>query len=147
MINEEKLVKSLNTELNSLDKSIAVLQESYKECVNITYPFSAKESVSVDALTIRLARSSDIYTQKILTAIIMLTKEKADGFIDKINLCEKLYIIDNADDMKVIRDLRNSVTHDYEGDTINKIFLNTLKYTPKLLANIAATKQYINDKL
>jgi hypothetical protein len=146
MINQEKLRKYLIDELASLIKSEQILQKSHKSCESISLPFSFNESEKIDALTVRLARSSDIYTQKILSSILLLLKENTDGFIDKINLCEKMGIIDSADDMKYIRDLRNSVTHDYDGDFINKIFIDTMKYTLILLKNITTTKEYLQQK-
>jgi hypothetical protein len=143
MINKEKLKQHLKVELQNLTKSADILYKSYDSCKNIVYPFNFLENEKVDALTIRLARSSDIYTQKILTSVLLLQKEQVDGFLDKVNICEKLGIIESATDLGHIRDLRNSVTHDYEGDVVNRIFLDTMKYTPILLSNIDTTKQYL----
>ena len=146
MINQEKLKSNLEQELTNLTKSKDILQRSFDSCADIIYPFNFNESEKIDALTVRLARCSDIYTQKILTAILILLKEKADGFLDKINLCEKFNIIESSQELAYIKDLRNSVTHDYDGEFINKIFIDTMQYTLILLKNIQQTKNYLADR-
>ncbi len=147
MINEEKLKINLQQELSNLDKAVNRLLESYDECKNFKEPFNSQQDKLVDALTIRLARASDIYTQKILTNIVLILRENSDGFIDKVNICEKLGFVTNADDLIKLRDLRNNVAHDYEGNFITNIFNSTILYTPKLLASIDKTKQYIANKI
>lgn len=143
MINEEKLIKNVAVELKNLDKAIIKLQESYQDCKVIDV---YDDDVVADALSIRFARASDIYTQKILSTLVALLHETTQGFIDKINICEKFYIINNAQELLAIRDLRNSVNHEYAGDMIIKIFDDTMEYTPKLMANIEQTKTYINKQ-
>jgi hypothetical protein len=79
--------------------------------------------------------------------LVALLHETTQGFIDKINICDKFYIINNGQELLAIRDLRNSVNHEYAGNMISKIFNDILEYTPKLLANIEQTKVYIGNKL
>ncbi|SMM98945.1 hypothetical protein SPONN_82 [uncultured Candidatus Thioglobus sp.] len=142
MTNEAKLIKNVKTELKNLDKAVVKLQESYQHCKAIGV---YDDDVVADALSIRFARASDIFTQKILTSVVILSLEDFDGFIDKVNICEKLNAIISAEDVFGIRRIRNKVNHEYAGQEIIKIFNDTLKYTPKLLANIEQTNSYINQ--
>ncbi|CAC9572052.1 hypothetical protein [uncultured Gammaproteobacteria bacterium] len=144
MINEKKLIANVVVELKNLDKAVIKLQESYQHCKVIGV---YDDDVVADALSIRFARASDIYIQKILSTLVALLHETTQGFIDKINICDKFYIINNGQELLAIRDLRNSVNHEYAGNMISKIFNDILEYTPKLLANIEQTKVYIGNKL
>jgi hypothetical protein len=145
MINKEKLILNIKADLFNLNEAITGLNKSFEKCLDLIdkQEKTFENYESIDSIIIKFARISDIYTQKILTSLMILSIEKPEGFIDKVNICEKLGIIESATDLGHIRDLRNSVTHDYEGDVVNRIFLDTMKYTPILLSNIDTTKQYL----
>jgi hypothetical protein len=142
MINEKKLIANIHTELKNLDKAIIKLQESYQDCKIIGV---YNDDVVADALIIRFARASDMFTQKILTSLVILSLEIFDGFIDKINICEKLNIIISAQELIKIRQLKNKINHEYVGEMIAEIFNDTLEYAPKLIDNINQTKTYIKN--
>ena len=145
MINREKLITNINNEFANLEIAIIGLQRSMEKCQPLLSKnnWSFSESESIDSLIVKFARISDILTQKILTSIVILSLEDFDGFIDKVNICEKLKVIISAEDMKEIRELRNKVNHEYVSDMIAQIFHHVMQYTPILLNNITQTKQYI----
>lgn len=149
MISKERLIENIKVELQNLETAVAGLQKSMQKCIPLSTQsdWSFSQSESADSLMVKFSRISDIFTQKILTSIVILSLENFDGFIDKINICEKLGVIISAQDMVDIRQLRNKVNHEYESEMITKIFNDILEYTPKLLANIEQTKSYINNKL
>lgn len=149
MINQQKLIANINNEFVNLEIAIAGLERSMEKCqpLLLKNEWSFSESESIDSLIVKFARISDIFTQKILTSIVVLSLEDFDGFIDKINICEKLNAIISAQDMQNIRALRNKANHEYNGDMIAQIFHNVAQYSPLLLKNIAQTKRYIAKNL
>lgn len=91
------------------------------------------------------ARSSDILTQKVLKTLFIILQEDARFFIDRCNLCEKLEIIDNADDLYNIRKLRNDIVHEYCTVDITEIFESLLQYTELLLKITDNVKYFITN--
>ena len=81
-----------------------------------------------------------------MKSIFILLREDVNTFIDRINLAEKLEMIDSAEELKAIRDLRNEIAHEYCVDDISEIFENVLKYSGVLLRTIEKVKKYIDKK-
>ena len=131
----KKNVESLKKELELMNKAKEVLEYSYKTCSTISkkeiYPNN--ELDKFEALTSRFARLSDILTQKIFRLFEYLEMETPGTVRDRINRAEKWDLIDSADDFFLIRELRNSIAHEYVPEAINEIYREVLKYTPILL--------------
>jgi hypothetical protein len=97
-----------------------------------------EELDAFENLTSRFARTSDIYTQKIMKGIILILREDARTFLDSANLFEKLNIAD-VEELKLIRDLRNEISHEYRLSDVSEIFEGVLEYSVKLLRIIDKT--------
>jgi hypothetical protein len=146
MINKQQIKTNIKDQLENLNMVIVGLNKFYDKCL----PFLDKKSKtfedheSIDSFVIKFARISDIYTQKILTGLVILSFEYFSGFIDKINICEKLNIINCADEMMEIRFTRNKISHEYVSEQVDEIFIQVMQQTPLSLKNINKTLQYIN---
>jgi uncharacterized protein YutE (UPF0331/DUF86 family) len=145
MINKEKLILNIKTDLFNLNEAITGLNKSFEKCLDLIdkQEKTFENYESIDSIIIKFARISDIYTQKILTSLMILSIEKPEGFIDKVNICEKLGIIDSAEELSVIREIRNYTSHEYASSMVNTIFKSIMKHIPILLNNIKTTKQYL----
>ena len=113
--------------------------------IGIKEDYSLEELDRFESLTSRFARTSDIYTQKVMKGIILVLREEANTFIDRANLFEKLEIA-NAEDLKLIRDLRNEISHEYKVDDIAEIFEAVFEYCDKLIEVIDKTKVFVSAK-
>ena len=142
------LRKELRLNLSILDKALDTFNYSYESCkkIGIRDEYTYEELDKFESLTSRFARISDILTQKIMKSIFILLREDVNTFIDRINLAEKLEMIDSAEELKAIRDLRNEIAHEYCVDDISEIFENVLKYSGVLLRTIEKVKKYIDKK-
>ncbi len=129
---KRKLYKrQIDQDMTGLDKSITALTHSYKKChkiIEAKKDFGLDDQESFEALTSRFARSSDILTQKVLKSMFILLHENIRTIIDGANLLEKLNIIDSADDLLNIREVRNQIAHDYVTENINGFYLEVLNY-------------------
>jgi hypothetical protein len=145
----ELLKKELRSDMNDLDLSLEALNYSYAKCIKagIKYEYSQEELESFEALTSRFARTSDIFTQKILITLFVLIKENPIGFIDKANLAEKLGIIPNSGELQDIRELRNEIAHEYSSREITGIFEEVLDNTPILQEIIKSARSYIKKTI
>ena len=139
--------EELKEDLNRLDRSVEMLKYSSQQCrkIGIKEDYSLEELDRFESLTSRFARTSDIYTQKVMKGIILVLREEANTFIDRANLFEKLEIA-NAEDLKLIRDLRNEISHEYKVDDIAEIFEAVMEYCDKLIEVIDKTKVFVSAK-
>jgi len=139
--------EELTEDLNRLDRSVEMLKYSLQRCrkIGIKEDYSLEELDRFESLTSRFARTSDIYTQKVMKGIILVLREEANTFIDRANLFEKLEIA-SAEDLKLIRDLRNEISHEYKVDDIAEIFEAVFEYCDKLIEVIDKTKVFVSAK-
>jgi len=139
--------EELAEDLNRLDRSVEMLKYSLRQCqaIGIKKDYSLEELDRFESLTSRFSRTSDIYTQKLMKGIILALREEADTFIDRANLFEKLEIA-NAEDLKLIRDIRNEISHEYKMNDITEIFNAVIEYCDKLMKVIENTKVFVLAK-
>ena len=147
MKTEELMIAVLKEDIESISKAIMVLNYSLEKCTKISVKpnYTMEELDAFENLTSRFARASDIYTQKIMKGIILLLREDSKTFLDNANLFEKLSLAD-AEELKLIRDLRNEISHEYRLNDISEIFESVLEYSVKLLRIIEKTMLFVQDK-
>ena len=100
---------------------------------------------SCDALTSKFARVSDIFTQKVLKSFVILTREDAPTFLDRMNLCEKLGLVSSASDLIDIRDLRNMISHEYLSENLIEVYQECLKLSDKLVRAIQSADALLDQ--
>ena len=141
------LMSQLDLNIKSLEKSMDALSYSYDKCGDIgeKREYSLEEQEKFEALTSRFARTSDILTQKVFKTLFILIHENVKTIIDAANLLEKLEIIERADDLLNIRELRNQIAHEYQETELNSLFMDVLKYVPELEKIIDGLKKYVKE--
>ena len=145
----ELLKKELREDMENLDLSLKALTYSFKKCSEsgIKDDYSEEELESFEALTSRFARTSDIFTQKILVTLFVLIKENPISFIDKANRAEKIGIITSSEELQDIRELRNEIAHEYSSRDVTEIFEEVLQNTPLLIKSIEHAKSYVKKNI
>jgi len=148
-MNEDKLQSLLRSELEALVRATLSLEKSSVKCSQLKpsprQSFEAEESF--DALTSKFARCSDILTQKVLKTLVFLVREDAPTFIDRMNLCEKLGAIPSAKSLVEIRDLRNTIAHEYAVDDLLDLYAETLSLSPELLEAAKAAEAFARGRI
>ena len=151
-MNEQK-IKLLKEELILLHKAADILEYSYKSTKDISEKkeYTFEELDKLEALTSRFARFADILTQKILRLIELLELETPGTVRDRINKAEKWGIIGKAEIFVLIRELRNSIAHEYSADRIQEIYKQAVFLTPELLTVVKKVdifcEKYFTDSL
>ncbi len=145
---EQNLRAKLRKDWELLRRSVTALQPSMTKCerIGIKPEYNFEESESFDSLTSKFARTSDIFTQKVLKTVFLLLREEAETFIDRMNMAEKLGLFSSSDEVIQIRDLRNSISHEYEEEDIRKIYANTLKLAPILISAVESSGQFLKSR-
>jgi len=139
----KKLVH-LEDEIKLMNDASSILEYSYKKCVKIKSKklFTLKELDAFETLTSRFARLSDIIIQRVIKSIHLMDLDEVNTVRDSINLAEKKKLIKSAKSMVEIRELRNSIVHEYLPDIIKSIYIRTLKLTPLLLNDVTLINSY-----
>ena len=109
-MNDSNLQNLLDLNWNLLKQALPSFERSLVKCRDFDFslPISFETEESLDALSSKFSRVSDIFTQKVLKTLIFVLREDAPTFLDRMNLCEKLGIIPSAEEIIAIRDLRNT---------------------------------------
>jgi hypothetical protein len=148
-MNSAKLAELLVMEMAHLQRSAASLERSLARCVSLTPSpcQSFEDEESFDALTSKFARTADILTQKVLKTLVMLLREDAPTFIDRMNLCEKLGVVPSAGGLVEVRDLRNTIAHEYAAEDLLEIYADTVRLCPMLLAAVDSSCRFAKECL
>ncbi|MFC1822581.1 hypothetical protein ACFL9T_07725 [Thermodesulfobacteriota bacterium] len=142
------LIEQLNEHLAILDRTVKALAYSYDKCraIEKKKEYDLEEQESFEALTSRFARTSDILTQKVFKTLFLLLQEEIKTIIDAANFLEKIEIINNADDILNIREIRNQIAHEYAETDLNTLFFDVLHFVPELMKMINNVKVYYREK-
>jgi hypothetical protein len=137
----------LQDELKLMNGAASVLEYSYKKCkrTRTKKRYTIEEQDTFENLTSRFARLSDIIIQRIFKTIHSLDLDDINTVRDSINLAEKKNLIKSAKEMIEIRELRNSIVHEYIPDVIRAIYIKTKKITPSLLENVRLINSYCKN--
>jgi hypothetical protein len=143
------LRRLLREELLSLEQALPSFERSLAKCASLSPSprQSFEDEESFDALTSKFARISDIFTQKVLKTFVALLREDAPTFIDRMNFCEKLGVIPSAAQMIAVRDLRNTIAHEYATDDLMEVYRDTVALSPRLIEAISSARERANAAL
>lgn len=130
----KQLLNQLEKNLADLAKAVEALEYSERKCRVLAgkADYDLEEQERFEALTARFARAADILTQRALRMVFALLQEEARTRLDAANLAEKIGIVQNADILLNIRELRNQIAHEYVRDQLNTLFADVLRYVPEL---------------
>ena len=148
-MNAQNIQRLLESNRELLKRSLPSFEKSLTKCrqIALSLDLSFEEEEYFDSLTSKFSRVSDIYTQKGLKSLTFLLREEAVTFIDRMNLCEKLDVIQSAEDMISIRDLRNLIAHEYLTENLVDVYQETLRLSEKLLGAISQTDRFIDRQI
>jgi len=143
-----KKIVLLKSELKLMNDASSILEYSYKKCLKIKLKdqLTIKELDAFENLTSRFARLSDIVIQKVIKTIHTINLDDITTVRDSINAAEKMNLIKSAGVMIEMRELRNSIVHEYMPDAIKSIFISILRLTPHLQKDIKLLNLYCTAK-
>ncbi|MEK9975055.1 MAG: hypothetical protein VW876_16615 [Deltaproteobacteria bacterium] len=138
----------LLTHWDVLQRSLMSLQQSTNKTRQLLRQseFSFEELESIDSLTSKFSRTSDIYLQKVLRSIWMLLREDTVPLIDLLNRAEKLMIIVSAEELLQMRDIRNQIAHEYLPEAVPELAKEVVVMTTLLQKNIEQTERFLRQR-
>lgn len=145
---EKQHIELIQSEIKQLNASLETLKLSVVKCQLIGSKdfYSFEEQESFDSLTSKFSRTSDIFTQKVLRTTWILLHEAFLPFIDFVNVAEKIGLIESADSLLIIRDVRNQIAHEYIPEIIFDLIPEVINLTNQLELNILACTQFLQKR-
>jgi predicted nucleotidyltransferase/uncharacterized protein YutE (UPF0331/DUF86 family) len=135
---------NLQNSLRVLDETLYWLKRSHAICleIGIKEKYEDEEFDAFETLTGRFARASDIVIQKLFRNIDEVEFESPGTLLDVLNRAHKRELIPSIEEIRLIRELRNEIAHEYVDEDIKEIFKEVLELTPKLLEITGRIKNY-----
>jgi uncharacterized protein YutE (UPF0331/DUF86 family) len=120
--------------LEGMRKSILWLKRSYAKCtrIGVKDQYTEDEFDDFENLASRYARMLDVILNKVFRSIDAIELEDGGTLLDVVNRAEKRGIVDSAERVRDLKDLRNDIVHEYETDDLRSVFRQTLDATPQL---------------
>ena len=136
-------VEILAENLSSVNLSLRRLLYSYDICgkIGLKDTYSDEEFVSFEAMTSRYTRTTDMLINKVLRSLDAVEYIDGGTVIDAANNTEKRGIADSRD-LRKLKDLRNSIAHEYVTENIVRFFGKVLEFTPLLRTVIEKLNEY-----
>lgn len=125
------------------------LEISFKQCKDI----GLKESYTVDefgyfeTLCSRYSRGIDFLIRKIFRSIDEYEFENQGTLVDVVNNAHKRSLFDDIDKIRLMKDVRNTIVHEYIEDNLSDVFEEVIQYTEDLLKIMNNTLNYIKKNL
>lgn len=132
-----EIIKIADIHQNRIQMAINGLQHYLPFTANKITTLAERELLLTELLVARFGKLQDLLGNKIINTFLVLQEEYSDNLtmLDKINKLERLGIIENAQDWKQMRSIRNHAAHEYpDNPELTAGYLNEIvKLTPKLL--------------
>ena len=134
----------LKENLQKLNLSSEWVRKSYEQvkAIKLENDYSPENFEKLEVLASRYARTTDMLVNKALRSIDTLELEDIGTTIDIMNRAEKRGIVESAEILHTLKDLRNNIAHEYQIDEIAKFFEGIVKFSPVLLEIIGNVNEY-----
>ncbi len=134
----------LHDTLKDLDESRQWLKHSYDICqaIGVKDAYSEDEFDAFETLTGRFARTCDMIVQKGFRSIDKVEFEDWGTLLDVLNRAHKRGLIASIDEIRIVRDLRHEIVHEYRRANLQKLFQSILAQTPGLFSFLDRIRDY-----
>lgn len=139
------ILEKLVYDKNLLVKQLFWLKISFDECteIGIKKEYEIDEFGKFETLTSRYSRSIDFLIRKIFRTLDEYEFENQGTLVDVVNNAHKRGLFDDVEELRIMKDIRNTVVHEYIEDNLTEIFEEVLAYTKKLIIISESTLKYI----
>jgi len=128
-----------------LEKQLGWLTISYDQCfqVGIKKKYSIDEFGYFETLCSRYSRGIDFLVRKIFRTLDEYEFENQGTLIDVVNRAHKRNLFESVDLIRLMKDIRNTIVHEYIEDNLQNVFEEVLEYTQYLIRIMKNTLEYI----
>jgi uncharacterized protein YutE (UPF0331/DUF86 family) len=140
--------KKLQEDKLLLEKQLKWLEISYEQCmaIGLKDEYSIKEFGYFETLCSRYSRSIDFLIRKMFRTIDQYEFENQGTLVDVVNNAHKRGLFDDIEELRVMKDIRNSIVHEYIEENLKGIFEEVLEYTKRLITIGQTTIEYVEKE-
>ncbi|WP_171012979.1 hypothetical protein [Arcobacter arenosus] len=140
------IYEKLQQDRKLLEKQLFWIEISYKEClkIGIKDKYSIEEFGKFETLCSRYSRGIDFLIRKIFRTLDEYEFENQGTLVDVVNNAHKRQLFDDIEEIRIMKDIRNTIAHEYIEDELVDVFDEVLEYTKKLIEIINTTLKYMN---
>jgi len=141
------IYQKLLNDYELLKKQLFWIELSYNECfkIGLKSKYSVDEFGKFETLCSRYSRSIDFLIRKIFRTIDAYEFENQGTLIDVVNNAHKRGLFEDIDELRIMKDIRNTIVHEYIEEDLIDVFEEVLEYSEKLIKIIRTTLDYIED--
>jgi hypothetical protein len=141
------IYEKLQQDRKLLEKQLFWIEISYKEClkIGIKDKYSIEEFGKFETLCSRYSRGIDFLIRKIFRTLDEYEFENQGTLVDVVNNAHKRQLFDDIEEIRIMKDIRNTIAHEYIEDELVDVFDEVLEYTKKLIEIINTTLKYMNE--
>jgi len=137
--------EKLKEDIAILAKQYAWLEISYNECksIGIKKSYTIDEFGRFETLCSRYSRSIDYLIRKMFRTIDAYEFENQGTLIDTVNNAHKRGLFEEVEVLRIMKDIRNTLVHEYIEDNLQETFDDVLEYSLVLMKIMQNTKNYV----
>ena len=143
--------EKIKKDIQLFGKQLKWIEFSLKECqdIGIKENYTIDEFGKFETLCSRYARGIDFLIRKFFRNLDEYEFENQGTLIDVINSAHKRGLFESVDELRIMKDVRNTISHEYIEDELQEIFDEVLIYSQKLITigqnSINYAKKLINN--
>jgi hypothetical protein len=105
--------KRMDYALSKMQRGLPLTEESYG-CLQ------EEQIQALDQFLYRFSKMQDAIGQRLYPAVLEFLEEpfKEMSFLDRLNRLEQLHVIESKENWLMLRNIRNSLAHEYEDDPL-----------------------------
>ena len=131
-----------------LEKQLFWIEISFNECtsIGIKSQYSVEEFGKFETLCSRYSRGIDFLIRKLFRTIDEYEFENQGTLVDVVNNAHKRGLFEDIEELRIMKDVRNTIVHEYIEDELVEVFDEVLEYTEELIVIIKNSLEYIDKK-
>ena len=136
--------EKLFNDLELLRKQSYWLDYSLRQCRNIgiKQEYEPDEFGYWETLCARYSRGIDFLIRKFYRSLDLYEFENQGTLIDIVNRAHKRGLIDDVEEMRMMKDLRNDIVHEYIEEKLTELFSDVLENATRLLEFFDRAEKY-----
>lgn len=142
------MIEKLLQDKQLLEKQLFWIEISFNECskIGIKKEYSVDEFGKFETLCSRYSRGIDFLIRKIFRTLDAYEFENQGTLIDVVNNAHKRGLFEDIEELRIMKDVRNSIVHEYIEDELVEVFDEVLQYSATLILIIKNSLNYIEKR-
>jgi hypothetical protein len=139
------ILQKIREDYRILKKQYGWLAISHEECfsIGVKKEYTVEEFGKFETLCSRYSRSIDYLIRKMFRTIDAYEFENQGTLIDTVNHAHKRGLILDIEQLRVMKDVHNTLVHEYIEDALQDTFDEVLEYSVVLMEIMKRTQHYI----